>query len=227
MRNIKYLILITLLTASSAFAVELKWDDYRAAMSKGYDASIAYVNSITELPQYFKGTVSQFKTAALINIKLSAYHMGLTEPQVSSLRAEAVSLFNENKDLLPATESLSIALRLQNYPIAASKIDACKAELNAGQLIKAALVCYNSGAISKSKCVEYLILASTKEISSSHMKDVTNAVLSIPRRGIDGEPLMTAEERKTFYSNFLAFVEVSEDSKQLLGICKTQYQLVK
>lgn len=227
MRNIKYLILTILLTASCAFAVELKWDDYRAALSKGYDASIAYVNSVTEVPQDFKSTVSQFKTIALINIKLSAYHMGLPEDRVQYLRSEAISLFNENKDSLPAMESLFLALRLQNYPIAASKINTCKAEINAGQLIKAALVCYKSGAISKSKCVEYLILASTKEISSSYMKDVTNAVLSIPRRGIDGEPLMTAEERKTFYSNFLAFVEVSEESKQLLGICKTQYQLVK
>ena len=37
----------------------------------------------------------------------------------------------------------------------------------------------------------------------------------------------TAEEKKEFYGNILSLTDVTKESAELLGICKTEYQLVK
>ena len=218
--------LAVIISAISAYAVSLDWNAFRAAHTNGFDAVEAYIDSIDETPAGFS-SVEQWSIATKINLYLGSVHFGLPAATVQQKQAQAAQLFNANKDSLKASDALQIALRMQKYDIAAQKLEACSNIIDAAHLINYAVACYKGEAISKDKCIEYILLASSKNISKNHLPFITKAIVSLPKRGLDGAPFMTVDQRKEFYGNFLSLVEVSKESREFLGICKTEYQLVK
>lgn len=224
----KIITLLTIgLTCFAANAVELKWEDWKASSSKGYDAVMSYIDSVDTIPSTWGLTIDQWKIDAQINTMLSAFHYGKNAEEVAKLCNDANALFTVNVDKLTAFQAMMIAKRIGNYQITAAKLEQCKASINLAQVIEVAVACYQNGAISKAKCVEYLLFASVKPISIAQMPAVTKAVANLPKRGVNNTPLMTAEEKKEFYGNILSLTDVTKESAELLGICKTEYQLVK
>ncbi len=224
----KIITLLTIgLTCFAANAVELKWEDWKVSQAKGYDAVMSYIDSVDSVLSTWESTVDQWKLDAQINTMLSASHYGKNTEEVAKLRNDAIALFTVNVDKLTAFQAMMIAKRIGNYQITAAKLEQCKASINLAQVIEVAVACYQNGAISKAKCVDYLLFASVKPISAAQMSTVTKAVANLPKRGVDNAPLMTAEEKKEFYGNILSLTDVTKESAELLGICKTEYQLVK
>ena len=224
----KIITLLTIgLTCFAANAVELKWGDWIASQAKGYDAAMSYIDSVDVIPSTWKSTVDQWKLEAQIHIMLSALHYGKSAEEVAKLRNDAIALFTANVDKLTILNAMMTAKRIDNYQIAAAKLEQCKDTINLAQVIEVAVYCYQHGAISKAKCVEYLLFASVKPIKIHQMPAVTKAVANLPKRGVDNTPLMTVEEKKEFYGNILSLTDVTKESAELLGICKTEYQLVK
>lgn len=224
----KIITLLTIgLTCFAANAVELKWEDWKASQAKDYAATMSYIDSVDAVPSTWGITVAQWKLDAQINTMLSAFHYGKNAEEVAKLRKDAIDLFTVNVDKLTAFRAMMIAKRIGNYQITAAKLEQCKDTINLAQVIEVAVACYQNGAISKSKCVEYLLFASVKPITASQMPAITKELANLPKRGIDNTPLMTAEEKKEFYGNILSLTDVTKESAELLGICKTEYQLVK
>ena len=224
----KIITLLTIgLTCLAANAVELKWEDWKASSAKGYDAVMSYIDSVNVIPSTWGITIEQWKLDSQINTMLSAFHYGKNAEEVAKLRNDAIALFTVNVDKLTAFQAMMLAKRIGNYQIAAAKLEQCKASINLAQVIEVSIACYQNDAISKAKCVEYLLFASVKPITTSQMSAVTKELAKLPKRGIDNTPLMTAEEKKEFYGNILSLTDVTKESAELLGICKTEYQVVK
>lgn len=222
-------IIITLLSFASisAYAIEFSSKDFQNARNTGYDAAMAYIDSITSVPKDFPQSVEALKLDSTINLMAGAVHCGKTREEADILFEQAVILFNQKKDLITPKPAMETALRLKQYKFAAQKFSELNSTLNAGEVITIALSLYKNRAITKDTCIDYLIAASEKTVAEHHLLCLTKAIKMLPKRDLSGAVFMTMEQKRTFYGNFLNLVEPTKASAELLGICKTEYQLVK
>ena len=222
-------IIITLLSLASisAYAVEFSSKDFQNARNTSYDAAMAYIDSITSVPKDFPQSVEALKADATINLMAGAVHCGKTREEADILFEQAVILFNQKKDIMAPRSTMETALRLKQYTLAAQKFSELNSKLNAGESITIALSLYKNRALTKDTCIDYLIAASEKNVAEHHLLGLTKAIKMLPKRDLSGAVFMTMEQKRTFYGNFLNLVEPTKTSAELLGICKTEYQLVK
>lgn len=225
----KILILITLLLTTTAFAVEYSYADKRAAYKAGYDADLAYTESVTGIAEgeTLNCTLEQWKITTICNIKLGAFHAGKTPEFVAQARKEAADLFYANASKLTDGQVYQLALRLGDFSLAASKFNSVKSSLNAVRKIEDSLKLYKANTISKDVAIATLIDASDDIIKDNEFVALAKAVDSVPSRDNSGELFMTSEQKKTFYGNFKDYNKVTKASADFLGACVTQYNLVK
>lgn len=222
-------LITTLLIASAALAVDLTWVEKQAAYKAGYDADLAYVESLTGIAkgEVLNCTLEQFKIATICNIKLGAFHAGKDAKFVAQARKEAIDLFYANVNKLTDAQVYQIASRIGDFALAATKFNAVKSSFSADKKISDALLLYKNKALSKEATIAVLIDASDDIIKDNQFVALTKAVNSIPTRGTDGKAFMTREQKKEFYGNFIELNKVTLASADFLGACVTQYNLVK
>lgn len=221
--------LITLLSISTSFAVEYSYADKQAAYKAGYEADLAYVESLTSVAEgeVLNCTLEQYKITTICNIKLGAVHTGKTIEFAAQARKEALDLFYANVDKLTDEQVYQLASRLNDFSLAASKFNSVKSSFNAVRKIEDTLKLYKVNAISKDVAIVTLIDASDDIIKDNEFAALAKAVDSIPLRDNSGGLFMTSEQKKTFYGNFKDYNKVTKASADFLGACVTQYNLVK
>ena len=224
-RNI--IIALMSLASISAYAVEFSFKDFQNARNTGYDAAMAYIDSITSVPEDFPQSVESLKADTTINLMAGAVHCGKTREEADILFEQAVILFNQKKAIMAPKPAMETALRLKQYTFAAQKFAELNSKLNAGESITIALILYKNRAITKDTCIDYLIAASEKNVGEHQLVGLTKAIKMLPKRDLSGAAFMTMEQKRTFYGNYLNLVEPTKASAEFLGICKTEYQLVK
>lgn len=228
----KIIVLLSLIGLSaSVFGVDFKLADKQAANKAGYEADLAYVESLTGIAEgetYIKDeTLEQYKIVTICNIKLSAFHFGKDAAFCEKARAEAKELFYANVAKLSNRSVFQLAMRVNDYQLAASKFGELIKVQSAPEVINNAVALYKNGAISKDVAVAALMEASVKEIKVSWYASLSKAVANIPTRGLDGKAFMSREQKKEFYGNFIELNSVTAESADFLGACVTQFNLVK
>lgn len=226
----KILILITLLLTASAFAVDFTFKVWQSNARAGYDANLAYTESVTGMAEgeTLGGlTVEQWKLGSIINIKLGAIHSGKDAKFCKAVGEEAKELFYANINKLTDRQVYQIANRIGDFALAATKFNAVKSSLSADKKISDALKLYKNNALSKDATIAVLIDTSDDIIKDNEFVALAKAVDSIPLRDNSGGLFMTSEQKKTFYGNFKDYNKVTKASADFLGACVTQYNLVK
>lgn len=216
--------LLIFTTISAAFAVEYKFSDWQKAARTSFEAELDYLNSVDSGDT--KAALNQKIGCLLRPIHIKDY----PKDKAIACAEQAKALFYANIDngAMRDLDIMSNAMRFGDWPLAAQAYSRCKIGKPAVFVIDNALKLYKNNAISKDVAIEDMIKASLVPVNRdwqyAHLIRLLN---NIPTVDKDGKPFMTVEQRKDFYGNFLLVNKVSKQNAEFMGICKTEYQLVK
>ena len=218
-------ILFIFTTISAAFAVEYKFTDWQKAARTSFEAELAYLNTVDSGDTQ---TALAQKIGCLVRRHVHIKDFPKEQAKTYTEQGKALFYANIDNGALRDEDVLYNAIDFKDWALAARAYSRCKTGKPAVFVIDNALKLYNNNAISKDVAIEDMIKASLVPVSRdwqyAHLIRLLN---NIPTVDKDGKPFMTVEQRKDFYGNFLLVNKVSKQNAEFMGICKTEYQLVK
>ena len=121
MKKLITLFTLTALTAGSASAITIKeFADLNSAANKeSYEAGLAFIQNVKELPAEIDISLESWKIEHEVNHRFSAIHMKKTREQADIEGSIGKDLFYKNLNKLNDAQIFSIAMRIRDYGLAA------------------------------------------------------------------------------------------------------------